>query len=232
MLLQGTISNSQRGLHDSISAMNMKMELMGIRNANVQGFDKVGYQRKDPVVSSFADVIGVHALSEAVDDKVGRIVETQHPLDFALADKGYFQLLNKDGSIELTRDGRFKINEKGELLGLEDQKVLTRGGSPIVLPFMPEEAKDIKVDKSGKLFVYNKETRKLDFVDTIGVVSSDGKTVLEPDVKQSCLEYSNVSLAQEFLEMLPYRKNFDANRQLFILQNEALTSAIQQLGGS
>ncbi len=232
MLLQGTISNSQRGLHDSISAMHMQMELMGISNANVQGFDKVGYQRKDPVVSSFADVIGVHALSEAVDDKVGRIVETQHPLDFALADKGYFQLLNKDGSIELTRDGRFKINEKGELLGLEDQKVLTRGGSPIVLPFMPEEAKDIKVDKSGKLFVYNKETRKLDFVDTIGVVSSDGKTVLEPDVKQSCLEYSNVSLAQEFLEMLPYRKNFDANRQLFILQNEALTSAIQQLGGS
>lgn len=232
MLLQGTISNSQRGLHDSISAMHMQMELMGIGNANVQGFDKVGYQRKDPVVSSFADVIGVHALSEAVDDKVGRIVETQHPLDFALADKGYFQLLNKDGSIELTRDGRFKINEKGELLGLEDQKVLTRGGSPIVLPFMPEEAKDIKVDKSGKLFVYNKETRKLDFVDTIGVVSSDGKVVLEPDVKQSCLEYSNVSLAQEFLEMLPYRKNFDANRQLFILQNEALTSAIQQLGGS
>ncbi len=232
MYLQGTVSTSQRGLHDSISAMHLQMELMGIGNANVQGFDKVGYQRKDPVVSSFAELIGIHALSEAVDEQVGRIVETAQPLDLAISNKGYFQILNKDGSIELTRDGRFKLNEKGELLGLEDQKVLTQGGSPIVLPFMPESLKDVKIDTDGKLFVFNQETKKLEYVDTIGVVSSEGKTVLEPDIKQSCLEFSNVNLAQEFLEMLPYRKNFDANRQLFRLQNEALTSAIQQLGGS
>ena len=232
MILQGTVSNTQRGLHDSIGAMHMQMELMGIGNANVQGFDKVGYQRKDPVVSSFAQEIGIHALSEAIDDKVGRIAETNHPLDFALANKGYFQLLNKDGSIELTRDGRFKINENGELLGLADQKVLTQGGTPIVLPFLPEEAKDVKVDRNGKLFIYNSETRKLEFVDTIGVADANGKTVMEPDVKQGCLEFSNVSLAQEFLEMLPYKKNFEANRQLFIIQNEVLSNTIQQLGGS
>jgi len=232
MLLQGTVSNVQSGLHDSIGAMHMQMELMGIGNKNVQGFDKVGYQRKDAVVSSFADVIGIHALSEAVDDKVGRIVETKEPLDLAISNKGYFQLLNKDGQIELTRDGRFKLNEKGELLGLNDQKVLTQGGSAIVLPFMPEAAEQITVDENGKLFVFNKETQKMDFVDTIGVVASDGKTVLEPKIKQKCLEFSNVSLAQEFLEMLPYRKNFDANRQLFRLQNESLSNAIQQLGGS
>ena len=141
-------------------------------------------------------------------------------------------MLNTDGSIELTRDGRLKLNEKGELLGLEDQKILTQGGSPIVFPFLPDEMKDIKIDTNGKVFVFNPETQKMEYVDTIGVVSSDGKAVLEPNIKQSCLEFSNVNLAQEFLEMLPYRKNFDANRQLFRLQNEALTSAIQQLGGS
>ncbi|MCD8024857.1 MAG: hypothetical protein LUE64_04915 [Candidatus Gastranaerophilales bacterium] len=232
MLLQGTVSNTQRGLHDSIGAMHMQIELMGIGNANVQGFDKVGYQRKDPVVSSFAELIGIHALSESVDDQVGRIVETEHPLDLAIAQKGYFQLLNKDGSIELTRDGRFKLNEKGELLGLEDQKVLTTGGSAIILPFMPESADYVKIDNNGKLFVFNNDTRKLEYVDTVGVVSADGKTVLEPDIKQGCLEYSNVNLAQEFIEMLPYRNNFAANRELFMLQNEALASAIEQLGGS
>ncbi len=232
MLLQGTVSSSQRGLHDSISAMHMQMELMGIGNKNVQGFDKVGYQRKDAVVSSFADVIGIHALSEAVDDKVGRIVETAQPLDLAIANKGYFQMLNKDGQIELTRDGRLKLNEKGELLGLEDQRILTQGGAPITLPFMPKELKDIKIDNNGKLFVFNEQTRKMDYIDTIGVVSSDGRAVLEPNIKQNCLEFSNVNLAQEFLEMLPYRKNFDANRQLFRLQNESLSTAIQTLGAS
>lgn len=232
MLLQGTISNTQRGIHDSIGAMHMQMELMGIGNANVQGFDKVGYQRKDAVVSSFAELIGIHALSESVDDTVGRIAETLNPLDIAIGNKGYFQTLNKNGSIELTRDGRFKINEKGELLGLQDEKVLTQGGTVIILPFMPKEAKDIKIDNDGKLFVFNHDTRKLQYVDTISVVSSDGKAVLDPKIKQGCLEFSNVNLAQEFMEMLPYRKNFDANRQLFRLQNDALTSAIQQLGGS
>ena len=232
MLLAGSVSNTQSGIRNSIQAMHMQMELMGIGNRNVQGFDKVGYQRQDAVVSSFAELIGIHAISEATDDRVGRIVKTMNPMDLAIAQKGYFQILNKDGSIELTRDGRFKLNEKGELLGLENQKVLTQGGSPIILPFMPEEAEDIKIDNDGKLFVFNRETNKLEYIDTIGVVSADGKTVLAPDIKQGCLEYSNVNLAQEFLEMLPYRKNFDANRQLFMLQNNALTSAIQQLGAS
>ena len=127
--------------------------------------------------------------------------------------------------MELTRDGRFKLNEKGELLGLENQKVLTQGGTPIVLPFAPEKYEDIRVDNNGRLSVFNPKTRKMEYVDTIGVVSSDGGVVLEPNMKQSCLEYSNVTMAQEFMEMVPLRRNFDANRQLFMLQNNALSKA-------
>lgn len=232
MRIQGYLSASQRGLNQSVGAMHMQMELMGITQSNVNGFDKVGYQRKDGVVSSFAEFIGIHGVSTAIDDSVGRIARTDNPLDFALGEKGYFQLLNKSGSVELTRDGRFKLNEKGELLGLENQKVLTQGGTPIVLPFTPEKYEDIRVDNNGRLSVFNPKTRKMEYVDTIGVVSSDGGVVLEPNMKQSCLEYSNVTMAQEFMEMVPLRRNFDANRQLFMLQNNALSKAIQQIGGS
>jgi len=232
MRIQGYLSASQRGLNQSIGAMHMQMSLMGIAQENVNGFDKVGYQRKDGVVSSFAELLGIHGLSTAVDDSVGRIMRTDKPLDFAIGEKGYFQLLNSSGSVELTRDGRFKLNEKGELLGLENQKVLTQGGTPVILPFMPEKYEDIKVDNNGRLSIFNPATRKMEYVDTIGVVSSEGGVVLEPNIKQSCLEFSNVTLAQEFLEMIPLRRNFDANRQLFMLQNNALSKAIQQIGGS
>lgn len=232
MRLQGYISQSQRGLNQSIGAMHMQMELMGVTQENINGFDKVGYQRKDGVVSSFAEYIGIHGVSKAVDDSVGRIARTDKPLDFALGEKGYFQLLNNSGSVELTRDGRFKINEKGELLGLENQKVLTQGGSPIVLPFTPEKYEDIRVDVNGRLCIFNPATRKMEYVDTIGVVSSDGNTVIEPNMKQGCLEFSNVSMAQEFLELVPLRRTFDANRQLFMIQNGALTKAIQQIGNA
>ncbi len=231
MKLQGYISASQRGLHQSIGAMHMQFELMGISQENVNGFDKVGYQRKDGVISSFAEFIGIHGVSKAVDDSVGRIARTDQPLDFALSNKGYFQLLNNSGSVELSRDGRFKLSPTGELLGLENQKVLSAGGVPVILPFMPEKYDDISVDSNGKLSVYNPATRKMDYVATLGVVSSEGNTVLEPGVKQGCLEFSNVSMAQEFLEMVPKRRAFDANRQLFMLQNNALSQAISQLGG-
>ncbi len=232
MRLQGYISQSQRGLNQSIGAMHMQMELMGVAQENINGFDKIGYQRKDGVVSSFAEYIGIHGVSKAVDDSVGRIARTDKPLDFAIGEKGYFQLLNNSGSVELTRDGRFKINEKGELLGLENQKVLTQGGSPIVLPFTPEKYEDVRVDGNGRLCIFNPATRKMEYVDTIGVVSSDGNTVIEPNIKQGCLEFSNVSMAQEFLELVPLRRTFDANRQLFMIQNGALTKAIQQIGSA
>jgi len=232
MRLQGYVSRSQRGLHESIGAMHMQMELMGISQENINGFDKIGYQRKDGIVSSFAQYIGVHALSSAVDDSIGRIARTDNSLDFAIGEKGYFQLLNNTGAVELTRDGRFKLNEKNELLGLEGQKVLSTGGSPIVLPFAPEKQEDIRVDVDGRVCVFNPKTRKMEYAGTIGVVSSDGGTVLEPNIKQGCLEFSNVTMAQEFLEMVPKRRAFDANRQLFMLQNNALSRAIQQIGGS
>ena len=92
MRIQGYLSASQRGLNQSVGAMHMQMELMGITQSNVNGFDKVGYQRKDGVVSSFAEFIGIHGVSTAIDDSVGRIARTDNPLDFALGEKGYFQL--------------------------------------------------------------------------------------------------------------------------------------------
>lgn len=230
MRLQGAVSLSKAGLGMSISAMHLGMEMMGIGSENVTGFDKVGYQRKEPVVSSFAQYIGVHALSTAVDDQVGRIAVSSSPLDLALSEKGYFQLLHKDGSIELTRDGRFHLNKEGELLSVKGHKVLSAGGQPIVLPKMPDELENIKISKDGSVAVFDNQTRKMIDAGKIAVVSSEGALVTQPCVEQQCLEYSNVSLQQEFMELVPVKRNFDANRQLFMLQNSKLAKAIQELG--
>ena len=55
MTFIGGINYTDRGIVQNIRAMRMQTMLMGIANENVAGFDKVGYQRKIPVVSSFAD---------------------------------------------------------------------------------------------------------------------------------------------------------------------------------
>lgn len=228
-MINGGINYNERGIINNIRAMRMQTALMAITNENVVGFDKIGYQRKIPVVSSFAEFIGEDALSTTTDDTVGRLGLTENPLDVALAERGYFQLQTKEG-IKLTRDGRFKMNKNGEILSLDGSKVLTNMGTPLVLPFVPEKLEDISIDLNGVVRVLNNKTRKFETAGTLSVVTQDGLAVLAPNVRQGYNEYSNVSLQSEFLQAIPYTRTFEANRQLYSIQNSNLQRAISSLG--
>lgn len=231
MLIRGGINYVDSGMTASLMAMHLQSEIIAINNENITGFDKIGYQRQDPVVSSFTEFIGVHGLSKATDDQVGRIALSENPLDCAIAVKGYFQTMDKDG-IKITRDGRFKLDNQGNLLTLQDAQVLSNAGMPIQLPFVPEKLEDIKINEKGEIRVYNPKTLKQEFAGTIGVVDSEGRLVARPDIKQKYNEYSNVSLQNEFLTMMPVIRNFEANRQLFLIQNQNLQKVINQLGSA
>ncbi|MBQ9150349.1 hypothetical protein IJX73_05400 [bacterium] len=230
MRLAAGINFDASGIAQSINAMQMDMDIMGIFGENVVGFDKVGYQRKEAVISSFAEFIGPNALSHSVDEQVGRLAMTQKPLDIALSDKGYFQVLNQDGSIELTRDGRFQIDKDGNLLTQANQKVLSSGGAPIVLPYIPKSLDKIKIGLDGKIGVFDEEKRGLIPAGTIGIVSTDGSLINSNCVRQGYVESSNVALEKEYIEMANYRRSFEANRQMFRMQNSKLSSAISRLG--
>lgn len=231
MIINGRITYLENGINTSIRAMQVQSQLMAMSNENINGFDKVGYQRKEPVVSSFTEYLGVNGLSQTSDDKVGRITMSGNPLDLAIAEKGYFQTQSDEG-IKLTRDGRFKIDKEGNLLTLEDDLVLSNAGVPIKLHIVPDDIKKIKVEDSGLLSVYNDKTNNLEAVATIGVVDANGALVMTPKVKQGYNEYSNVSLQNEFMFMMPVIRNFEANRQLFMIQNQNLQKAISQLSST
>lgn len=229
MKINGGVRFIENGITASIRAMHVDSELISITNENVVGFDKVGYQRKDPIVSSMTEFLGVHGISTTIDDKIGRMNVSANPLDLSLANKGYFQIESKEG-IKITRDGRFKLDKNGNLLTLDDSRVLSNTGMPIKLHIIPDDLKQIKVNDRGLLSVYNKNTGKLEGVAYIGVVDTNGSLVMNPKVKQGYNEFSNVSLQEEFINMMPVIKNFDANRQLFMIQNQNLQKVISQLG--
>lgn len=229
MKINGGVRYYERGIDLSIRAMQVQTELMSISNENVNGFDKVGYQRQEPVVSSFSEFVGVHAISKTTDTKVGRITMSSNPLDFAIAKEGYFQTEGDDG-VRLTRDGRFKIDKEGNLLTLDDRRVLSNAGMPIKLPIVPEKLEDIKVDDHGLVTVLNKNTYKMEVAANIGVVDANGVVIMDPEIKQGYNEFSNVSLQNEFIAMMPVIRNFEANRQLFMIQNQNLQKVISQLG--
>ena len=119
MQINGGVRFCEQGMKASIRAMHVQSEILGMINENVVGFDKIGYQRREPIVSSFTEFIGVHGLSSTVDDQVGRIMVSKNPLDITMANKGYFQIQTPEG-VQLTRDGRFKLDREGNLLNLEE----------------------------------------------------------------------------------------------------------------
>lgn len=229
MRLNTGVKYIENGLTASLKAMQVQSTLIDIANDNVNGFDKVGYQRKEAVVSSFTEYLGADAVSTTVDDKVGRLVNTGNPLDLAIATKGYFQIESTEG-VKLTRDGRFKLDKNGNLLSLEGSKVLADNGMPVKLSIIPDNLNKIVVNSKGGLSVFNKATNKLEHVANIGVVDSNGAVIMNPEVKQRFNEYSNVSLEREFLGMMLPIRNFDANRQMFMIESSNLSKAISQLG--
>ncbi len=231
MLIKGGVQFTDNGIKTALKAMQLQQAILGVANENMLGFDKIGYQRKEAVVPSFTEYLGVNGLSQTTDTTIGRISTSANPLDLALNTKGYFQIQGKEG-VRLTRDGRFKLDKSGNLLNLEDQPVLSNAGVPIKLPFVPDKISDIVVNTKGQVKVFNKQTKKLDSVATLGIVDSNGVGIAQPEVAQGFLEYSNVSLQNEFMNLMPTIKAYDANRQMFMIENSVLQRTISQLSNA
>jgi flagellar basal body rod protein FlgG len=231
MKINGGVQVNENGLKTAIKAMQVQTALMSNISDNVNGFDKVGFQRRDSVVSSFTEFLGVDGVSTVVDDTVGRLAATDNPLDLAMASKGYFQIQTPTG-VKMTRDGRFKIDVDGNFLDLEGNKVLSNTGVPIKFSQIPQGAKEVMVNTRGLISVLDKKSKKFKPVATLGIVDKDGAGIVNPQVQQGYCEYSNVGIQNEFMALMPIRRNFEANRQMFLIENSTLQKAINQLGSA
>ena len=229
MRIKGGVQLNESSLKTAIKAMQVQTALMANISENVTGFDKVGYQRKESVVSSFTEYLGVDGLSTVVDDTVGRLTTTDNALDLAIATKGYFQVQTPDG-IKITRDGRFKIDVNGNFLDLENNKVLSNTGVPIKFSKIPEKPSDVIVNTRGAISLFDRKTKKMTKIGTLGVVDQNGVGIVNPQIQQGYTEASNVALQNEFMSLMPIKRNFEANRQMFLIGNSTLQKAISQLG--
>lgn len=229
MKLFGGITVQEGGIYESIRGMRAEMKMMDYITKNMMRFGQAGYQREIPVKTSFAEYIGSHGVESITDTSPGRFRLTGNPLDMVVRQKGYFQVQHND-SIELTRDGRFKINNEGFLVSLENKKVLSASGEPIQFESIPEKYKDVKVNEDGSIYLYNRAYDKRIFVDKLGIASETGTLLDSAQVSQGYTEDSNVVMHDEAFSLMPIRRNITANKQAFMLQNENKNKLIQMLG--
>lgn len=230
-MLQGYVSNQGDGLTVSIKGMLTPVTVLNIHTDNIANFGVPGYQRKDPVLTSFVEYLGPNAVDKVTSTEIGRIRRSGNPLDMALNTHGYFQILNPDGQIELTRDGRFKLDKDGNLLSQQDKPVMSASGIPVKLPIVPTDIeKQMTIAPNGEIKIYDAKKGQMVTVDRIGIAAEDGTAASDVDMRQGFVEDSNVFLQNEFVHMIPLRRQFETNRQLFMIQSDMLNKMVQELG--
>ena len=233
MELRGYVSTTGDGLGISIKGMMTPLTMYEIHSQNITHYGLPGYQKKTPVVTSFAEYLGPLGVDKAISTDIGRLRQSGQPLDCALNTKGYFQLQNADGTVELTRDGRMQMDKDGYFRAMDGRHILSMAGQPIQTSVIPTDLeKQVKVTPGGTITVYNQKTGKIDFSEQLGIVSENGSVAEKIDLKQGFVEDSNVMLQEEYVAIMPLRRQFEANRQLFIIQNDTLSRMIQELGRS
>lgn len=230
MVLKGYVYAND-GITISVKAMHTQMALLNIHTDNIASYGTPGYQKKESVVTSFAEYLGPNAVDTATNTDIGRLRQSGFPLDVALNTKGYFQKLNAYGGVDLTRDGRFQLDKDGYLRSLDNKQILSAAGTPIkfsIIPSNPEKA--VKISPNGEIQVYDEKSGKAVSMGHLGIANENGTAASNVDVKQGYVEDSNVMLQQEYMAIMPLRREFEANRQMFIMQNDNLSRMIQELG--
>jgi flagellar basal-body rod protein FlgF len=221
------------GLFASTRSMAAELKVMETHSQNIANFGIPGYQAKEPIRRQFIEHLGVFSIDEHTNTEVGRLRQTGYRGDLALTQPGYFKVLDPaTKQVQLTRDGRTQVDKEGYLRLVDGRFLLNSQGSPLQFKTIPTNfEKQVKIDANGLVSYLNQASGQQQAVGKLAIAPDPSHPLAEkPQVAQGVVEDSNVMLAKEFTAMVPVRREFEANRQFFLLQSDALSRMIQELG--
>jgi len=174
----------------------------------------------------------------------GDLTQTGNELDIAIEGDGFFQILQPDGTIGYTRAGSFKRDSTG--------RVVTSDGSPlqpeIVIPANATKINigndgTVSVTQAGQSATTSLGTLQLALFPNPAGLSSQGKNLyLTTDasgtattgtpgqngigtIAQGLIEMSNVSVAEEMVQMIVGQRAYEVNSKAVQAADEMLQTA-------
>lgn len=174
------------------------------------------------------------------DFSQGRLENTGRPLDLALDGEGFFTIETPAGE-RLTRDGKFTMNEQGDLVTGRGDRVLDDIGQPI--RFDPE-AGPVQIDPTGQIFqaglpgqrVGVTRFEQLGLLEKVGdnmfSAPEDAERLLDnlPTINQGFIEQSNVRPIVEITRMMEVSRAYTSVSKMINDTDELARKAIERLG--
>lgn len=189
--------------------------------------------------------LGTRPAGSEVLETPGNMTNTGNQLDVAIQGQGYFQVLTPTGTLAYTRDGSFQLNQQ--------RQIVTQDGNPIQPAItIPANATSVTIGQDGTVSVEEPNQTQAAQVGTIqlalfpndgGLLSMGGNLYVpttasgDPVVgapgsseglgtlQQGMLEQSNVSVVQEFVNMILAQRSYEANSKVL----QAGSQMLQQL---
>ncbi len=248
-----------KGLYSAVSAMVMNANRQQILSHNVANMDVPGFKQVMATVSKYIDTqavnpmsslnlgentdelgllgLGVFSGEDEIDFSQGSLIPTDNDFDLAIQGTAFFHLKTPDGD-RYTRDGRFILDEAGNLVTTEGYQVLNSSNQPIKL-----DAGEFEVTSAGELFVDGKSVGKIGLIEfedpaadlehaegNLYSANGTGKAAVNSSVAQGALENANVNAAQLMAQMIEVNRAYEAAQEMVSNQDELLGKTISSLG--
>ncbi len=185
------------------------------------------------------DQVLVDIIGQTIDFSQGPLRKTGNSLDIALEGEGFFRIELQEREF-YSRDGRFHINEEGELMHSSGGYVLDDSGSMIKL-----EKGLVEVDEDGVITQGNTEVARLGVMDLTDKekITKAGHSLFSysnPDelpteaadtaIFQGRIETSNVNAVREMTKMIKTHRHFDAMERAIRAYRELEQKSINDVG--
>ena len=254
---------SKTGL--SAQDMNLTTISNNLANVSTTGFkrDRAEFQdllyqiRRQPGAQSSQDSqlptglqlgTGVRIVGTSKMFTEGSLQTTEQPLDMAVNGRGFFQILQPDGTVSYTRDGSFHLDSNGQL-------VTSQGYSLEPAIVLPAEVQTFTVGEDGTVSVTVSgdptpqvigNIQTADFVNPAGLQAIGNNLFLETGssgapqvgtpgltglgtVLQNTLENSNVNVVEELVNMITTQRAYEMNSKVISTADQMLSFITQNL---
>jgi flagellar basal-body rod protein FlgG len=191
---------------------------------------------------------GVRVVSTERSHTQGSLDNTGNALDLAIQGRGFFQVLQPDGTLAYTRDGNFQTNAQGQLVtssGYAVQPAIT----------IPTGAQSVTIGRDGVVSVQIAgqaaptqvgTVQLADFINPAGLQSVGGNLLLEsassgspttgnPGITglgtlvQGSVEASNVDVVQEMVDMIETQRAYEMNSKAVQTTDQMLQYAAENM---
>lgn len=216
-----------------------------IANADTAGFKveslMVSTEPKSPAVTLDGPKPVKFVLDTGVarDFGQGAMKKTGASLDVALDGQGFFKIQSPDGE-RYTRDGRFRMDERGRLTTQAGLPVLDGGGGEIVID--PQKG-PVKIAEDGTLSQGLEQVGKIAVArfETLSVLQKTGDNLLrntsnaqpvpgEAKVRQGVLEGSNVNSIAEITRMIEVTRSYESVAKMMDSTADLSRRAVERMG--